>query len=127
MSAGRAERARVATEELLAELELSPYFRGAAGLGYVLRSQLRGFLDDLRHPLPRRLLRYLHELGEIGGNEGRAHLLAREGHARLQPGLPALDKALRQIFERHRERLEAATREGLDLEQLHARFDDQSM
>lgn len=88
--------------ELAEELRGTPYARSAREMGYVLRSQVRGALDDVRHPLPRRLLRFLSELdGLAGGREGSDRLLAHCIHQRLRAEHPWLEDALELTRRRH--------------------------
>lgn len=101
--AGSAPAAEALADELARELRGTPYARSAKELGYVLRSQVRGFLDDPRHPLPRRLRHFLDELTRLGGgDEGGDRLLAHCTHTRLRAAHPWLEDALELVRERHR-------------------------
>ena len=50
---------RLRSRRLASELSTDPYVRSARLLGYSLRSQVRGFFHDPRHPAARALLHHL--------------------------------------------------------------------
>lgn len=54
---------------LAGELSTDPYVRSARLLGYTLRSQVRGFFHDPRHPVARALLAHLHAVALEAGDD----------------------------------------------------------
>ncbi len=93
--------ARARSRELATALATDPYVRSARLLGYSLRSQVRGFFHDPRHPAARRLLRHWFELAFEAGAD-RAEDLALEVEHQWNHGderaLAGAWRALRKEF-----------------------------
>lgn len=58
---------RLRSHAVATGLSTDPYVRSARLLGYTLRSQVRGFFHDPRHPVARALLAHLHALAVESG------------------------------------------------------------
>jgi hypothetical protein len=93
------------------ELADEPYLRSSGLLSYTLRSRVRGFLEDLSHPLSRRLLSHLHGLCRLAPALAPEPLLAHCEREWITARQPVLARALRLFRRRFRGELARAEQE----------------
>jgi len=83
-----------------------PWLRSASLLSYSLRSRRRGFLDDPARPFTRAALKFLFQLGWLGGPAGISPLAETAIHDAIQPASPPLARATLQLLDLHRDALQ---------------------
>ena len=102
------DRARAA----VADLATDPYVRSARLLGYSLRSQVRGFFHDPRHPAARRLLLLWFELAFEAGADRAYEFAQAIEHTWLHSGEKVLAGAWRALCKEYEGELDVAAAAG---------------
>jgi len=90
-----------------ATLSTDPYVRSARLLGYSLRSQVRGFFHDPRHPAARKLLEHLFVIG-IESRDATPDMIQRVERLWNEAGETALAGAWKALVREAADAIEAA-------------------